>query len=191
VANPRRIPYTKPIPEGAELFTRRGKRFARSKDIRGKIHVAQLTEDGTRLTLLSPKCYGEYREADDAEQRVPLSTNATVAGQMLAEWVRKVEWGKVNLTALYEEGSRRPVVEHLDDGEASIPANGATAKHVKQTVAGARRVPDGWRLVMLANLAAESVRQFLAKLRERRRVTPELEPAKQSTRRPGWRSCWA
>ena len=36
MSNLRRIPYTKPLPAGAEVITRKGQRFARFKDRGGK-----------------------------------------------------------------------------------------------------------------------------------------------------------
>jgi hypothetical protein len=59
VSNLRRVPYTKPIPEGAEIVTRKGQRFARWKAGKGKTVEAPLSEDGTRVRLLSKKWYGE------------------------------------------------------------------------------------------------------------------------------------
>jgi hypothetical protein len=58
VSNLRRVPYIKPIPAGAQILTRKGEPFARFKDRRGKTVEALLTEDGTRVRLLSKKWYG-------------------------------------------------------------------------------------------------------------------------------------
>jgi hypothetical protein len=98
VSNLRRVPYTKPIPEGAQLFTRKGERFARFKDRRGKTVDAPLTEDGSRIRLLSKKWYGEYRDADGVERCVPLATDKTAAEQMLAALVRKSKLGKAGVS---------------------------------------------------------------------------------------------
>src|SRR5262249_39576820 len=87
----RKILYTKPLPPDAEIFTRKGKRFARFKTRKGKVVEAPLSEDGQRIRLLSRKWYGEYRDADGIEQCVPLATDKTAAGQMLAALVKKAE----------------------------------------------------------------------------------------------------
>lgn len=39
--------YTKPLLKGAELFTRKGQRFARWKDSKGRKRTAKLTVGGT------------------------------------------------------------------------------------------------------------------------------------------------
>ncbi len=57
--------YTKPVPAGAEPFTRKGERFARWKDRRGKTRTAPLTvrEDGAEcITLESPVYVAKYRD---------------------------------------------------------------------------------------------------------------------------------
>ena len=43
--------YTKPLPEGAELFTRKGRRYARFKDTRGKTVTAPLSQDGKKAVI--------------------------------------------------------------------------------------------------------------------------------------------
>src|SRR5262245_55525408 len=102
MSNLRRIPYTKPIPAGAEIVTRKGKRYARFKDKKGKIISVALNQEGTRIQLVSRKWYGEYRDADGIEQCVPLCTDRTAAEQMLAELVRKAAQKKVGLTDPFE-----------------------------------------------------------------------------------------
>ena len=56
--------YTKPVPEGAETFTREGKRHARYKSGKGKTVTAPLSEDGSQIILEATKWYVEYRDAD-------------------------------------------------------------------------------------------------------------------------------
>jgi hypothetical protein len=107
MARLRRIPYTKPIPSGAEVVTHKGKPHARFID-GGRTVVAPLTNKGDRIRLLSKKWYGEYRDADDLVQCVPLSTDKTAAGQMLAALVKKAELAKGGITDPFEAHRRRP-----------------------------------------------------------------------------------
>jgi len=84
MASLRGPPYTKPIPAGAENFTRKGKSFARFTTQGGRTVEAPLTPHGARVRLRSRKWYGEYRDADGILRCVPLATDRTAAGQMLA-----------------------------------------------------------------------------------------------------------
>jgi integrase len=177
MARLRRIPYTKPIPPGADIITRKGKPHARFLDD-GRTAIVPLTKRGNRIRLLSRKWYGEYRDADGTLQCDPLSTDKTAAGQMLAELVRKTELKKANIIDPFEAHRKRSLAEHLAEWETSLLASGATRKHVAQTVASARRIIEACRFVFPADLSASRVQHFLADLRERRRNLPPLDPAK-------------
>jgi integrase len=179
VSNLRRVPYTKPIPAGAQLFTRKGERFARFRDRRGKTVEAPLTEDGQRIRLLSKKWYGEYRDADGVEQCVPLATDRTAAEQMLAALVRKAELGRVGILDPFEEHRKRPLAQHLEDWRADLRAKGTSAKQVSQVTARASKVLDGCRFVMMSDLSASRVQKFLEDLRATGRAVLPLEAGKE------------
>jgi hypothetical protein len=158
VANLRKIPYTKPLPPDAEVFTRKVKgevkRFARWTDAKGKRREAELTEDGTRVRLLSKKWYGEWRDPDGTEHCEPLATDEVAAGQMLAERVRKAELRHAGVADPFEGHRQRPLAEHLDDFERALLAKGGGARHVRDVKARIRRVLDGCRFVFLSDLSA-------------------------------------
>jgi hypothetical protein len=147
------------------------------------------TPDGKRVTKDAPgavrkkrkakKWYGKFTDADGIERRLPLSLNKVVAMQMLTALVTKNELGKVGITDLYEQHRRRPLLEHLADWVETLLADGATAKHVRQTAACVRRVLDGCRFQFIADLTASAVQTYLAGLRERGKAAPALDPAKE------------
>jgi hypothetical protein len=109
------MPYTKPVPAGAKRVTHKGKLAVRFAGDDGKPVVAPLTKKGDRIRLYSAKWYGEDTDAAGVEQCMPLSTDKTAAGLMLAELVRKAELGKANCVDPFEEHHRRPLAEHLDE----------------------------------------------------------------------------
>jgi hypothetical protein len=115
--------YTKPIPPGAILVTLKGRRCARFTDLdEGKLITAPLTKKGDRIRLRSAKWYGEYTDADGITRRVPLSTDKTAAGQLLAELVRKAELGKAGVADPFEAHRKRPLREHLADFRRELEA---------------------------------------------------------------------
>jgi hypothetical protein len=146
------------------------------------------TPDGRRVTKETPgavkkkgkskKWYTRLPGLDGKPQPVPLSANKTVAQQMLAKLLNKAELSKVGIDDPFEEHRKRPLAEHLTEWKASLLAGGATAKHVKQTVACARRVLDACGFVFIADLSASRVQQYVAGLRERRGLAP-LAPDKE------------
>jgi hypothetical protein len=172
-------PYTKPIPEGTEIVTHKGKPHARFKDKRGKTVQAPLTEDGQRIRLLSRKWYGEYRDADDNLQTVPLSTDKTAAGQMLAALVHKAEMKKANCSDPFEAHRKRPLTEHLEDFKRSLLAKGSGKKHSRDAAARVQRIIDGCGCVFIDDISLSRVQEFLAELRQTRRSLPALDPGKE------------
>jgi hypothetical protein len=97
---------------------------------------------------------------------IPLSANKTVALQMVAALLKKIELGKVGIVDPYEEHRKTPLKEHLEAWEKDLLAEGAGPKHVRQTAACARRVIDACGFVFISDLSGSRVQEFLAGLRE-------------------------
>jgi site-specific recombinase XerD len=180
VSNLRRIPYTKPLPADATVFTRKGERFARFKR-RGKTVEAPLSEDGTRVRLLSGKWYGEYTDASGVEQCVPLCTDRTAAEQMLAAEVKQAERKRAGLGDPHEEHHKRPLLEHLEDYRGHLLAKGDTEEHAERSRSRARAVLEGCGFVFAPDLDAGKVAKFLHRLRQDP-PRPELPPGEWFTR---------
>jgi hypothetical protein len=179
VANLRRIPYTKPVPAGAEVVTRKGERVARFKGRGGKTVQAPRTEDGTRIRMLSRKWYGEYRDADGVERRVPLATDRTAAELMLAELVRKAELKQANVADPFEEHSKRPLAEHLADFRRELEARGNAHRSTDLVVSRLEDLLAGCGFVFTRDLSASRVMDWLAGLRRRGGARAPLEPGKE------------
>src|SRR5262245_32904134 len=85
---------TKVIPSGAEVFTRKGERFARWK-AKGKTRTAPLTtgRDGKdRIVIESSKWFAKYRDGAGVVRIVPTGCREEAnARQVLAELERKAE----------------------------------------------------------------------------------------------------
>jgi hypothetical protein len=165
MSNLRRLPYTKPLPAGAQIITKKGERLARFKDRRGKTVEAPVNEDGTRIQLLSRKWYGEYKDADGVERRVPLFTDKTASEQELARLVRAAELGKAGVVDPFAAHRKRPLAEHLQHFAAALRAKGDTANHVDLCRTRLRAALDGIGAVWLADLDAGKVGDWLVALR--------------------------
>jgi integrase len=62
--------YTKPLPPEAEVFTRKGERFARWQDRRGRRHTGKLTENGDRVTVRASTYTAKYRNGSGLVQKI-------------------------------------------------------------------------------------------------------------------------
>src|SRR5437762_3021675 len=93
--------YTKPLPQGAEVFTRKGERRARWKDRKGKTRTAALTtgEDGSeRILLESPFYVAQYRDGSGALCVVSTGCrDETAARSVLADLERRAELVKAKV----------------------------------------------------------------------------------------------
>jgi integrase len=181
-----RQPYTKPIPPDAQRCTIKGKPAVRFTDD-GRTVTAPLTKNGDRIRLLSAKWYGEYVDGDGITRREPLSTDKTAAQQLLDTFVRRAELEKAGVRDPFRDHRKRALTAHRDDWEASLRANGRGDDYVKLKLARLNAILDGCRFVFTADLAADRLELFLAKLRKEHDLSIQtsndyLQAAKQFAR---------
>ena len=76
--------YTKPLPDGAELFIRKGERFARWTDRRGRKRTAQVTtgRDGSPRIIRECRTYtAKYRNGANQVPKVPTACRSKDAAE--------------------------------------------------------------------------------------------------------------
>ncbi len=84
--------YTKPLPAGADLFTRKGQRFARWTDGKGKKRAERVSEDGARLVLRAGTYTAKYCDGQGIVHKVSTGCrDETAARFVLAELVKRSE----------------------------------------------------------------------------------------------------
>ncbi len=158
--------YTKPLPDGAELLTRKGKRVARFKNRKGKTVTAPLSKDGTKVILETAKFYIEYRDADDIVRRVPGYTDEKATEQEAARLEREAAQRKTGLIDRHVEYRQRLLSGHLGDWEEALKAKGNTEKHASEQARRARHVFDGCKFKFWPDIAATKVQVFVADMRK-------------------------
>src|SRR5438034_4575575 len=93
--------FTKPVPPRAETFVRKGQRFARWTDRKGKTRTAPLTtgKDGSdRVLIESPFYVAKYRDGAGVVQVEPTGCrDETAARSVLADLERKAELIRSNV----------------------------------------------------------------------------------------------
>jgi integrase len=138
------------------------------------------TDKKTGEPRKAKKWYGQFTDGGGVTRRVPLSANKAAAQQMLNDLVRRAELEKVGIRDPFADHRRRPLADHLADWERSLRAGGASDKHVRQTVACARKVVAGCGFVRPPDLSASRVQSFLAGLRGAVPGPRPLDPAVES-----------
>src|SRR5262249_16217679 len=126
---------TRPLPPGAEIFTRKGERFARWKDRRGKTRTAPLTvgQDGSeRIVTESPFYVAKYRDGAGVVQTVATGCRDEAAGRsVLGELERKAELVRSGVMTAAEaaigDHQAAPLAEHFAAYLAHLEAAGTCA----------------------------------------------------------------
>jgi hypothetical protein len=142
--------FTKPVPAGAETFTRKGQRYATWKNRQGRKRTARLTagKDGKPRILVESTVYvAQYRDGTGLLQVVSTGCrDETAARRVLGELERQAELVRTVVLRADEvergQHHTRPLAEHLDAFAAHLSAKGVTVKHRDETLARLRRLAD-------------------------------------------------
>jgi integrase len=109
----------RPLPAGAEIITRKGKRVARWTDGRGRRQTADLREDGQFILLESPIWWARYVDHAGIERRVSTGCrDGQAAEQKLRDLITREDRVKTGILQPEEVGAakqvKRPIQEHVD-----------------------------------------------------------------------------
>jgi integrase len=161
---------TRNMPPGAEVFTRKGDRFARWKDKKGKTRTASITEgkDGSdRISVESPYFIAKYRDGNNIV--VEQSTGCRhedAARRVLADLERRAELIRSgvmsNAEAVIARHQATPLTEHFAAFDTHLQAKEATAAHRAQTASFLRRMAADCSFGTLADLRREPFEKWLA-----------------------------
>ena len=163
--------FTKPLPEGAELFTRKGERFARWTDGKGKTRTEKVTtgKDGApRLLIEAATFTAKYRDGGRIVREVTTGCHdETAARQVLADLLKRAEHVKAGLTTAAQDAvidqQNVPLSAHVDAFLAHLTAKGTTETHRQKTRAHLERVAGECKLSRLADIERPGVEGWLAR----------------------------
>jgi integrase len=158
------------LPTGAEIFTRKGERFARWKDSKGKTRTARLTigKGGQdRIVTVSPFYIAKYRDGSGVVAEKPTGCrDETAARQVLATLERRAELVRSNVMTAAEaaigDHQAAPLRKHLDAFDEHHQAKGVTRIHREDTGRYLRRLAGDCAFGTLADLRLESLERWLA-----------------------------
>ena len=161
---------TKAVPSGADVIVRKGERFARWKDGKGKARTAPLTtgRDGTdRVVIVSPYYVAKWRDgAGVVREKSTGCRDEQAARRVLAGWERKAELIRSNVITAAEaavgEHQARPLGVHLDAYDEHLRAKDASDIHRDHTGRYLRRLAAECPFGTLADLRREALERWLA-----------------------------
>ncbi len=184
----RRKTFTKPLPDGAELLTRKGETFARWRDRNGKTKTAPVTNaaDGSPLVMFtSRKWLAKYRRGDELVVEVPTNcTDKAMAEQFLAELERQAERVRAGIATNAEtktaEHQQAGIAGHFADFIANRKAKGKCCRP-DETLSQLTKVAAACSFAKLADVTGQAFDRWLS---------VQAENGMSAARRNRYRACW-
>jgi site-specific recombinase XerD len=155
--------HSRPIPEGATLFEKDGRRYARWSTSAGKVLTRPLNRRGDRVVHESDVWYVRLKDPDTGkyrEWRAYRDKQASKAREV--EIIRMVERGEAGIADSVSRQSREPLERHLEAFEAHLEGKGNTRDHIDKTLSRCRRIADEISAKKFADITAEAVDTCLA-----------------------------
>ncbi|GMW00516.1 MAG: hypothetical protein AMXMBFR84_16530 [Candidatus Hydrogenedentota bacterium] len=161
--------YTAPMPDGAELFTSKGKRFARWIDAQGKTQTAPVVSgkgDALRIQRTSPAWVAKYRGGDDTViERSTGCKDKSAAAAVLSKWEGEAERIRAGLVSPSEAKAAQhaavPLTAHVEAYRQALELRGATSKHVASVARYLNRVINGCGFRRIADLDRQGAMRWL------------------------------
>jgi integrase len=161
--------FTKPVPAGAETFTRKGQSYSTWKDRKGRKRTARLTtsKDGKPRILVESAVYvAQYKGGDGRPVVVPTGCrDETAARRVLAELERQAELVRAGVLRADEvrlgEHQGRPLAEHFTAFDAHLAAKGDSPRHRADTLGYLQTLARECPFATLADLRRESLERWL------------------------------
>jgi len=172
VATVYRKTFTKPLPSGAKTFTRKGEKFARWKDAKGKTRTATVTtgKDGSERLLIEAKTFtAKYRDGSGIVREVATGCrDETAARAVLGEMVKRAVHVKSGIVTAAQDAvidhQSTPLSEHVAAWLDYLTGKGVTVKRRNGNESYLRRLMDVCGFSRLADLNRSAVEKHLARL---------------------------
>jgi integrase len=131
--------------------------------------------DGTRCTKDAPGAvkstersrtwWGRFTDRHGRRRQVRLSANKRDSEQLLQRLAARADLEHFGLADPFEAHRSRPLLEHLEDYRRFLLAKGNTGQYVATAYRECRRILEGCRFELAADLQPSRVVEFLAGLR--------------------------
>ena len=168
----RKKTFTKPLPKGAELFTKKGDQFARWLDQNGQKRTASVTvgKNGDQRVVIRSATYtAKYRDASGSIKEVATKCrDKQAAAAVLAELERGADRERAGIITSKESASLsnsdKPLSEHLDSYTSARKAKGLSERHIQETRGLIEKICRECGFKTLARVQRHNVEEWLAAL---------------------------
>jgi integrase len=164
---------TKPLPAGAELFTRKRQQFARWKDRRGRTRTAPITvpEKGNNIgqprIVVESKYVAKYRDGIGVVREVATGCREEAsARRVLGELERRAELVRANVMTQAEDRvadhQATPLADHFTAFDEHLKAKGKSSIYRSYTRRYLDRLAAECPFAKLADLHRDALERWLA-----------------------------
>ncbi|MBN2291221.1 MAG: site-specific integrase [Pirellulales bacterium] len=162
--------FTKPLPAGAEIFTRKGERFARWKPAKGKARTAPLTvgKNGTDRIVVTAGTYtAKYRDGSGVvQEKATGCRDKEAAGRVLTDLERRAELVKAKVITVAEDSIADhqdvSIAEHVKAYLIKLEADETSADHRANVRRCLERIANACGFGYLTDLKREALEKYLA-----------------------------
>lgn len=163
--------FTKPLPAGAELFERKGERFARWKGRDGKTQTAPVSAsaDGSlRVRLQADTWTAKYRDGSGAGREIATGCkDAQSARSVLAELERRAELVKSGIVSAQEDAMadfhNMPLGTHFEEYQNHLRAKGVAKRHPGEVKKRLERIAEECRFARIGDLNRAAFERWLVR----------------------------
>ncbi len=160
---------TRPLPAGAELFTRAGQQFARWKPLKGKTRTAKVTsgEDGTlRIQAEAATFTAKFRNGQGVIREVSTGCrDEDAARSVLSKLERRAELVRSEIISPAEDATAdhqiTPLADHFAAFHEHRTAKGLNVTRIANTKSRLERLADECGFGRLADCSAEKLARWL------------------------------
>jgi len=157
-----------PLPDGAHMVERKGKRFAEWRDDNGKRRTAPLSKDGTGIRVEAATYTVQFYDEHGHPQRIATRCRDYAAAEQLGRELEKRAMQRREglldpVQERFAKAARAPIAEHAAAHVEHLRAAGNTAKHVRTverhlrailSTAGIERLPELKSAAVLSAMSA-------------------------------------
>jgi integrase len=154
----------RPVPEGAEVITRKGEKFARWKDRRGRTMTAPLSEDGAHIVVERRSWYVAYEGADGRRIVVKGYTDKAATEELARSKEKLAARIKAGLVTVDLDRSAMPVAEALDAYLVDLERLGRDETYRYNIRKMVGRLARECRWPTLGSIRADPLREWLAEM---------------------------